>query len=382
MSDAASFETIFGRPPEVAAEAPGRVNLIGEHTDYNGGFVLPTPIPQRTRVELAARDDVHVRVASADMGSELAPEQYDRGAEHTRGRWSDYVQGVTWALERQGANVPGFDARLTTTLPIGGGVSSSAALAVAMLRALRERFTLTIDDLDIARIARKAENEFIGAGVGIMDMMVSSLGREGSALFIDTRDLRHEQVAIPPAIELVVIDSGVAHGNATGEYNRRRQECETAASMLGVRELRDLDVADLPRVMQLPEPLCRRARHVITENARVLEMVAVLHEERLERIGELLDQSHASMRDDYEVSIDATDLLAELLRLQEGVLGARLTGGGFGGAVIALARAGFATEAAARAAAGYARMSEHTPRVLVPETAEAHAIHAQEGRHA
>jgi len=376
-----AFETIFGRAPETIAAAHGRVNLIGEHTDYNGGFVLPTPIPQRTVVELAARSDGRVRVVSAEIPAD-APETYERGAERAQGRWSDYVRGITWVLDQEGLTVPGFDARLSTTLPIGGGVSSSAALGVALQRALRERFALALDDLTIARLARRAENEFVGAGVGIMDVMVSSLGRPGFALFIDTRDLRHEQVPIPDSMQLVVIDSGVAHSHAAGEYNRRRQECEAAASMLGVRELRDVRVVDLPRVTALPEPFARRARHVITENARVLETVAALRDENLTRIGELLDQSHASMRDDYEVSIDATDLLAELLRLQEGVLGARLTGGGFGGAVIALARAGAGTAAAARAAAGYARMSEHTPRILVPEAAGAHVVHVSEERSA
>ena len=360
------FERRFGRPPEVTAEAPGRVNLIGEHTDYNGGFVLPTPIPQRTQVVLAAREDREVRAASANLAGE-AIASYALGGERRREDWIDYVQGVTHVLAGEhAARLRGFDAWIDSEVPLGSGLSSSAALEVALLRALRARFELPLADLAIARLAQRVENEFVGAHVGIMDPMVSSLGRDGHALFIDTRDLSFRQVAIPASMEWVVVDSGIRHRNVGGEYNRRREQCEEAARRLGVDQLRDLTRADLDRIARLPEPLARRARHVVTEDERVLLAVAALESDRAERLGELLDASHASLRDDYEVTIPPIDRLVALLREQPGVTGARMTGGGFGGAVVALARAGAGPEAAARSTARYDAETGERSRVVAP----------------
>ena len=235
----ASFEELFGRPPSTIAEAPGRVNLIGEHTDYNEGFVLPTPIPQKTRAEVSRRTDTLVCVVSAQLAQR---DSYRLGEELRAGRWIDYVQGLTRALRETGHQLSGFELRLESDVPIGSGLSSSAALEVSVLRALRGEFCLHIDDVQLARLGQKAENEHVGAPVGLMDQMTSSLGRVGEALFLDMRSLAAESVPLPDSVELVVIDSGVRHSNVGGDYARRRDECRRAADLLGVEWLRDADL--------------------------------------------------------------------------------------------------------------------------------------------
>jgi galactokinase len=361
----ATFQTLFGREPDVRADAPGRVNLIGEHTDYNGGFVLPLAIPQRTRVELAPRIGTLVRAWSANFRGD-APEEYRLGEETPRRGWLDYVQGVTQVLQQAGHRLRGFDLRIESDIPLGGGVSSSAALEVSLLRGLREAFSLEIDDVELALAGQKAENDFVGAPVGVMDQMASSLADESTALFLDTRSLRYEKVPLPATCELVVIDSGISHSHAGGEYRVRRRECEKAAEILGVPQLRDLDVQDLWRLPALPEPLDSRARHVITENARVRSAVAALRESDLPRLGKLLYSSHESLRDDYEVSIPPIDLLVDLAREEEAVYGARITGGGFGGSVVVLVRKATGSEVGTRLTAAYAERTGRTGRLLVP----------------
>ncbi len=358
------FPHLFGRPPAVTADAPGRVNLIGEHTDYNGGFVLPTAIPQRTHVELAPRGDHRATVWSGAAAG--GPAEYTVGQETPRHDWLDYLQGVTQVLAQDGHRLSGVDARIESTVPLGSGLSSSASLTVAFMRALRQAFGLTLDDVQIARTGQRAENEFVGARVGIMDPMAASLADRGTALFLDARSLAFERVPLPSGADLIVLHSGVAHRHAAGDYNTRRAECERACTLLGVGQLRDLAAADLPRVNQLPEPLCRRARHVVTENDRVLAAVEAMHLGDLPRLGQLFYASHDSMRDDYQVSVQEIDLLIDLARAEPAVFGARLTGGGFGGSVVMLARAGHGREAAERIATAYARRSGCEPRVLVP----------------
>jgi galactokinase len=360
------FLTLFGRPPTATADAPGRVNLIGEHTDYNGGFVLPTAIPQRSTVELAPRDGGRVRVASAELDGGAIREYRLRREQHG-GDWLDYVQGCTVALARAGYRIGGFDARLRSRVPIGAGVSSSAALEVSVLRALRAAFRLDLDDVALALVAHRAEHDFVGARVGVMDQMAASLADERTALFLDTRSLDYERVPLPADAALVVIDSGIAHHHPSGDYNTRREECERACVLLGVAQLRDLSRADLPRLDALPEPIGRRARHVITENARVLEAVAALRAGALAELGLLLDASHASQRDDYEVSVPEIDVLVALARADPRVLGARLTGGGFGGAIVVLTRARAAEEVAARTVAAYESCTRRHATILVPD---------------
>jgi galactokinase len=358
------FGALFGRPAAVRADAPGRVNLIGEHTDYNGGLVLPIAIPQRTVVELAPSADATVRVASATVGE---TGEYEVGAEARRGGWLDYVQGVTAVLVAQGHLVGGFDARIASRVPIGAGVSSSAALEVALLRALRAAFALPLDDVALALAGQRAENEFVGARTGVMDQMAASLADTRAALFLDTRSLAVERVALPAGVELVVIDSGVSHGHAAGAYNRRREECERASALLGVALLRDVEASELAALAALPEPLGRRARHVVTENARVRGTVEALRSGDLAALGALLHASHESLRTDFEVSAPELDLLVSLAHGEAGVHGARLTGGGFGGAVLMLVEAGQGVALARRIASRYARASGRRPTLLVPE---------------
>ena len=362
--DEAGFTRLFGQPPAAAAHACGRVNLIGEHTDYNGGYVLPSLIPQAAGAAVARGQGSRVRAWSRELAGDGTVE-YTIG-EEARGRgWLDYVQGLTTALAREGFRVGGFDLWLASDVPPGSGLSSSAALEVSVLRALRRLFALDLDDLTLARIGRAAETDFVGVPIGIMDQMASSLARPGEALFIDTRALVAEPVALPPGAALIVIDSGVAHGHASGDYRTRRAECERAASLLGVELLRDVGVADLPRIAQLPPPLGRRATHVVTENQRVLDAVAAMRAGDAVELGRLFTESHVSQRDDYECSAPEVDLLVALALGDPSVLGARLTGGGFGGSIVALSRADGARDAAARIAGAFAAKGQ-TPAVLIP----------------
>jgi galactokinase len=356
-----TFRDLFGDDPAVTGDAPGRANLIGEHTDYSGGYVLPVTLPQRTRVELRRRGDDLARVHSVQLGK---TESYRVGAESPRHDWLDYVQGLT-ALARPLA-LGGFDARVESTVPPGSGLSSSAALEVATLRALRKAFRWELDDLPLALLAQRAEVEFVGAPVGVMDPMVSSLGTDGAALFIDTRSLQTVPVPLPPGLAIAVVHSGIAHGHAGGEYRVRRRECEEATRALGVTSLRELGGPDLPRIEALPAPLDRRVRHVVTENARVLEAVEALRAGELEILGALLEASHRSLRDDYQVSVPDLDRLVALAAAAPGVFGARLTGGGFGGAIVVAARPDGLRTAMEQVATRYRAATGRNATVLVP----------------
>ena len=358
-----SFSDLFGREPQIRTDAPGRVNLIGEHTDYSGGFVLPLAIPQRTRIELAVREEgALVRAWSANVERDGGIHEYRVGAEKPVHGWLDYVQGVTQAIQRAGHELSGFDVRIESDVPLGSGLSSSAALEVSLLRALREAFQLQMDDVEIAQLGQKAENDFVGAPVGIMDQMAASLADETTALFLDTRSLQYEKVPLPAESELVVINSGISHSHAGGEYRVRRKECEQAAELLGVPQLRDLNNMDLWRLASLPDPLDRRARHVITENARVRSAVSAMKDRDLPRLGKLLYASHESLKNDYEVSTPEIDRLVELAREEPDVYGARITGGGFGGSIVVLARHGTGREIGERIVAKY----EGKGTLLVP----------------
>jgi galactokinase len=357
-----SFEDLFGVSPEVSTDAPGRVNLIGEHTDYNGGFVLPAAIPQRTRVEAAARSDRMVRLWSAQFPDQ-EPQVFTLGEETLTRGWVDYVKGITRQLVA--GSIRGFDARIASDVPVGSGLSSSAALEIAAGRAIRKLFALPIDDVELARMGQRAETDFVGAPIGIMDQMACSLADTTAALFLDTRTLEYERVLLPPQAALVVIDSGVTHDHAAGDYRVRRGECTEAARQLGVRELRDVDDAGLAE--RLPPPLDRRARHVITENARVLATVEALKAGDCVRAGELFAASHTSMRDDFEMSVVAIDTLVQIASSVQGVYGARLTGGGFGGSIVALVDGSTALTTADRIVAAYRRQTGNDGRRLVPE---------------
>ena len=351
-------------PETASADAPGRVNLIGEHTDYHEGFVLPTVIPQRTSVRVERRPGRRIRAVSTAFGDGW--EEYRAGDERPGRGWLDYVQGVTAILARHGFAVPGFDVRVHSDVPVGAGVSSSAALEVSLLRALRELLEFDADDVMLARMAQAVETDFVGAPVGIMDQMVVSLGQPQEALFIDTRSLLMESLPLPPAIELVVIDSAVPHAHAGGEYATRRRESFEAAARLGVERLRDLDPASVSRIAQLPAVLARRARHIVTENQRVLDAVAALRAGDAPGLGRLFTASHASMRDDYETSTPDVDALVRIAEGTPDVYGARMTGGGFGGAVVALVTGGRGRAAARAIRDAYQTATKRPGVVLVP----------------
>jgi galactokinase len=358
------FHDVFRSEPVVHTQAPGRVNLIGEHTDYNGGFVLPAAIPQRSHAWLAPHTGRRVRAASSNTTDGMV--EYDLGTEQPGRGWLDYVQGATALLAAEGFSVAGFDLLVTSDIPLGSGLSSSAALGVSLVRGLREVFALGLTDTQIAQLWQRVENRFVGAQVGIMDPMACSLAEPGTALFLDARSLHFEQVPLPPGADWVVINSGVAHQHSAGDYNSRRAECERACQLLGVAQLRDLGKDDLARVMQLREPLGPRARHVITENARVLAAVDAMRAGDLKGLGRLFNASHNSQRDDYAVSVPAIEQLIQRARKEPGVYGARLTGGGFGGSVVLFTDTGRAHQAAGNIARDYAASSGHRPAVLVP----------------
>jgi galactokinase len=345
-----SFASLFGRSPAVRSSASGRVNLMGDHTDYNGGFVLPAAIPQTTRVELAASDGRTVRLWSTAYPDDR-PIEYDLGSETRDGSWADYVKGMTVVLAPSGLE-RGFDARVESDVPVGSGLSSSAALEIAIGRAIREAFLLSIEDLELAKAARRAENEFVGAPVGIMDQMASSFATPTSALFLDTRTLHYEQVAIE-------------HRHAGGGYVERRRECEDAAQLLGVRELRDVDERAI-QVPALSDVLRRRVRHVVSENHRVIETVSAFRNGDLDKAGELFRASHSSLRDDFEVSTPEIDKLCLLAERVQGIYGVRLTGGGFGGAVVAIAQASRAHAAAEELVNAYRNSTGQPGTVVVP----------------
>jgi galactokinase len=338
---ATAFEQAFGAEPDGIWSAPGRVNLIGEHTDYNLGFVLPFAINRRTFAALRLRDDRIARVASAFSGEIVEIDLADLRPENLGG-WAAYPLGVAWALGQRGADlsaVPGFDILIESEVPVGAGLSSSAAIESAVALALSEAWRLDFDRAALARIGQLAENVAVGAPTGIMDQSASLLGRPNSAVFLDCRSLDAKIVDLgfdEAALAVLVIDTGVSHAHATGGYAERRASCELGAALLGVESLRDVGVVDLPRARaNLDDVTFRRVRHVITENQRVLDTVSTLSSFGPSAIGELLDASHRSMRDDFEISVPELDLAVETAQAN-GAIGARMTGGGFGGAAIAL----------------------------------------------
>lgn len=355
-----SFAERFGGPPGIQASAPGRVNLLGEHTDYNDGLVLPTSIPQRTRVSLrVAAERVHTLYsANLDESASFS------SAEPPQPQFARYVYGCIEVVRQHGAEVPPLDIYVASDVPIGVGISSSAALEVATLRALRELLHLEIDDIVLAQLAQRAEVEFAGVNCGVLDQMASSLLGDNSMLLLDTRSLERALLPLPAGAEVLVMDSGIARSLATSKYNERRAECEEAARKLGVASLRD--AGDAAAVERLPDPWRRRARHVTTENARVREARHATADE----FGLLMNASHASLRDDYEVSTPQLDTLARLLQEDENVYGAKLTGAGFGGACVALCKSGAARTIGERVGIAYAALGGGG-RMLVPPSSNA-----------
>jgi galactokinase len=357
-----AFERQFRRSPELIAEAPGRVNLIGEHTDYNAGFVLPAAIDRTVAVALARRDDDVVRAYSLDYDQcdEFKVGLVRRFA-GSRG-WRDYLRGVVWALADSQYAVGGADIAITGDVPKGAGLSSSAAIEIALAGGLTAIAGIEIDRRLLALLCQRAENFFVGVQSGIMDQYASSRGQARHALLVDCRSLEAEPVPLPPGIAIVIVDSKVARRLADTPYNRRREECAEAARTLGLESLRDATIEMLSR---LSGDLLKRARHVVTENARVLAAAEALRTADLDRLGALMAESHASMRDDFEASSPEIDLLVELARQANGVVGARVTGAGWGGCTVNLVRENAVDVFAAQVAGEYERRTSLAAEVHV-----------------
>ncbi len=368
--DAPTFVSLFGRPAEASADAPGRVNLMGDHTDYNGGYVLPMVLPHKTYVEVARRDDGKVQVWSANVDRHEARQDFWVNQERPTGGWVDYVQAVTASLLAGGKPAIGMDIRLSSDVPLGAGLSSSASLLIALFRAIDRLMHFSLADEDIARLAHRAETDFVGAPVGIMDQMVCALGRPGAALFLDVAKHQYEHVPLPSAVEWVVIHSGVRHSHVTGSYQERRKECEMASALLGVQWLRDLEGQVKPTadacIDALPQTLRKRVRHVVSENARVVAGAALLKEQDARGFGIEMNASHQSLRLDYEVSVPETDLLVELAQRHPAVYGARMTGGGFGGSVVMAVEAGMAQRVGRDVIEAYRSGPEREGTLLLP----------------
>ena len=334
------YRALTSSDPEGLWFAPGRVNLIGEHTDYNDGFVLPFALERKAVIAAGRRDDDRLHMVSLELDDEVSVALADLapGAEG----WSSYLAGVAWALRQAGHRVGGATLVMTSDVPLGAGLSSSAAIECATVAALADLYGLDIPKMDRAKLARVAENQYVGAPTGLLDQAASTLCEEDSGLFLDCRTLETQQVPLPMAeqgFEMLVLDTKTPHSHVDGEYGARRASCEEASRILGVAALRDVtDLVDaLDRLGD--ETLRRRVRHVVTENERVLQSFELAKAGDLGALAPLLDASHASMRDDYEITVPTVDLAVEAARAA-GALGARMTGGGFGGCIIALTQAG------------------------------------------
>jgi galactokinase len=366
------FRERFGYPPQRLFRAPGRVNLIGEHTDYNDGFVLPMAIDRAVWVAAAAHhtrstgdDDRLVRVLASTLGREDAFSL--DGLEPTPSEsWSNYVRGVLAMLERAGHRLGGLDLAYAGDVPIGAGLSSSAAVELAVATAARDLFGLQVPPLELAQICQRAEHEFAGTQCGLMDQLISALGQEGHALLIDCRHLTWQPVPLPPGVAVVVCDTGKRRGLVDSAYNERRAQCEEGARRLGVPALRDLDVETFEtRAGELPALLRKRCRHVVYENDRTQRAAEALRHGDLAAFGRLMVESHASLRDLYEVSCEELDLMAALAQSQPGCYGARMTGAGFGGCAVALVDCDAVDAFVATMATLYERQTLRTPALYV-----------------
>lgn len=352
-----AFAQHFGHAPSLHVRAPGRVNLIGEHTDYNDGFVLPCAIDFETRIAIGPRSDRQVRVCACDYGDAL--DQFDLDAPITPrpdAQWTNYVRGVVQVLRVRGLHLGGMDMAIAGNVPQGAGLSSSASLEVAVCQAFKALHNLEqLTQADIALIAQKAENSFVGVNCGIMDQLISASGEADHALLIDCRSLATQAVPVPAGLAVMIVHSHVQRGLVGSEYNTRRQQCEAAAAHYGVPALRDVDVARLERDAAGLDPvmLCR-ARHIVSENQRTLDAAQALADGDLLRLGQLMAASHDSMRDDFEITVPSIDHLVAILQASIGPQGgARMTGGGFGGCCVALLPEAAVPTARAAVAAQY-----------------------------
>jgi galactokinase len=364
-----AFQSLWGATPRVY-RAPGRVNLIGEHTDYNDGFVMPAALEFATWAAILPRPDRRLRVHSLAR-SQTAEFDLDEPNSEPRHDWTDYVRGVAIMLAQSGRRVVGADLMLHTTVPMGSGLSSSAALEVSVGYALLKESGLPVDLVDLARCCQRAENVFVGMRCGIMDQFISCHGATGHALLLDCRSLDARLVPIDPRARLVICNTMVHHELASSEYNLRRQDCERGVALLSpalgpIKALRDVTAEQLEQHSGLlPEVTYRRCRHIVSENARVLRAADALEQGDLDLFGELMVQSHRSMRDDYEISCRELDLMVDLALPIAGVYGSRMTGGGFGGCTVSLVQAGAVERFTHAVAKGYRDQTGIEPTIFV-----------------
>lgn len=328
------YERLFRTRPSFLTKAPGRVNLIGEHTDYNEGFVLPMAIDRSVQIALRPRKDQHVVVHSLEFQETV---EFDVTRLTKGNGWGEFIKGAAWAMEKEGRFLTGWNGVMTGNVPPGAGLSSSSAVTMAAILAFSSAGGHEMEPVTAAHLGHIAEDQWIGVHGGIMDQMVSMLSQPGHALFLDCRSSEFEQIPLPRGVMVAILDTGTRRDLVNSAYNDRRRECEEAARALGVRSLRDMDEAKFASLAtRLDEVTRRRARHVITENRRVLEAVKAMREGDAVTLGSLLDASHASLRDDFEVSSAPLNTIVDDARQQPGCLGARLTGAGFAGCAIAL----------------------------------------------
>jgi len=358
------FERRFGEKPAFVVRAPGRVNLIGEHTDYNDGFVLPMAIDRAVWIALRPRFDRLVSLHSLDFDQDG---QFDLDSlEKSGSGWVEYVKGVAWAMEEARHNLRGWEGVMAGDVPIGAGLSSSAATELATARAFASVSGLEWDPAAMAKLGQKAENQWIGVNSGIMDQLISAAGAADHAILIDCRSLDTQAIPLPPNTAVVVMDTATRRELAESAYNERRAQCEAAAAFFGVKALRDVEPMELTSMLDLLEEVIgKRARHIVTENARTLQAAEAMRGNDPVRLGQLMYESHVSLRDDFEVSSEALNTFVECARKLPGCYGARMTGGGFGGCAVALVRADDAPSFAIGVAVAYQTISGLTPNVYV-----------------
>ncbi|MCC5843235.1 MAG: galactokinase [Verrucomicrobia bacterium] len=359
-----AFRDHYGADPDIVVRAPGRVNLIGEHVDYNGGFVLPMAIERAMWIAVRFRPDDEVHVLSCDFGQTARFTLSD--FEYQKPHWCEYIKGVAAALKKRGHTLQGWDGAMLGNVPRGSGLSSSAALELAAAKAFCEVSNIPWDPVEMAVVGQEAENDWVGVNCGIMDQMISACGMAGHAYLLDCRSLEGTHVPLPTGVKIVILDTATRRGLVDSAYNERRSQCEEAAAFFGVDLLRDVSPEMFfAREAELPELTCKRARHVITEDVRTLAAADAMRMNDSETLGKLMWESHVSLRDDFEVSNEALNTLVDLAMAHESCLGARMTGAGFGGCAVALVREDSAAAFEREVAAAYQQAVDLEPAVYV-----------------
>ncbi|MAT96363.1 MAG: galactokinase [Anaerolineaceae bacterium] len=374
----AAFQEQFGTPPPVLVRAPGRVNLIGEHTDYNDGFVLPMAIDREIWLALRPRDDEQVLVHSLDFGETAV--FHLNNLQNTKAGWSEYLKGVAWALQENGYALRGWEGILAGNVPKGAGLSSSAALELVTARAFQQVSGFAWDAAQMAKLSQLAENKWVGMNCGIMDQMISAAGQAGHALLIDCRSLETQSVPLPPTLDgsetaVVILDTTTRRGLVDSAYNERRQQCEAAAEFFGVQALRDVSIAEFLEEADNLAPLTRkRAKHVITENLRTLNAAKAMQNADAMLLGQLMNESHISMSDDFEITNNELNVMVTAAQAQPGCFGARMTGGGFGGCAVALVHGEQVEEFVTAVSQQYQQQTDLIPKIYVCQPSDGASV--------